>query len=106
AYHAEAADDADAVLRFAPAAAEYAASIGAHRESAAQYERALRFGTGLPANRLATLLEGRSYECYLTEQTRESIDALARAVEYWRAFGDELREGAAMSQLSRRLWCG
>ena len=44
AHHAEAAGDADAVLRFAPAAAARAASLGAHREAAAQYARALRFG--------------------------------------------------------------
>ena len=43
AHHAEAAEDAAAVLRFAPAAAEHAASRGAHREAASQYERALRF---------------------------------------------------------------
>ena len=33
----------DLVARFAPAAAAQAAGLGAHRESAAQYERALRF---------------------------------------------------------------
>jgi predicted ATPase len=36
AHHAEGANDADAVLRFARAAAEQAESLGAHREAAAQ----------------------------------------------------------------------
>ena len=49
AHHAEAAGDADAVLRFAPAAAARATSLGAHREAAAQYARALRFGDRLQA---------------------------------------------------------
>jgi len=40
AHHAEAARDVDAVLRFAPAAAARAASLGAYREAAAQYARA------------------------------------------------------------------
>ena len=44
AHHAEAAGDVDAVLRFAPAAADRAVSLGAYREAAAQYARALRFG--------------------------------------------------------------
>ncbi len=43
AYHAEGAGDAALVARFAPRAAAQAAGLGAHREAAAQYERALRF---------------------------------------------------------------
>ena len=44
AHHAEAAGDGAAVLRYAPAAGRArAASLGAHREAAAQYGRALRF---------------------------------------------------------------
>jgi DNA-binding CsgD family transcriptional regulator/tetratricopeptide (TPR) repeat protein len=106
AYHAEAAGDTEAVLRFAPAAARHAASIGAHRESAAQYARALRFGSGLPADARAALLEDHSYACYLTDQMDASIDALEQAITLWRAAGDVVRQGAALSQLSRRLWCG
>jgi DNA-binding CsgD family transcriptional regulator len=106
AYHAEAARDTEAVLRFAPAAAEYAASIGAHREAAAQYARALRFGTDLPPHARAVLLENRSHECYLTGQMDASVDALEQAFTHWRMSGDEVREGAALSQLARRLWCG
>ena len=40
AHHAESAGDRDAVLRWAPRAAEQAASSGAHREAEAQYARA------------------------------------------------------------------
>ena len=43
AHHAEAAGDADAVLRHAPEAAERAARLGAHREAAEQYARTLRW---------------------------------------------------------------
>ncbi len=42
AHHAEGAGDAQAVLRHAPEAARRSAALGAHREAAAQYERALR----------------------------------------------------------------
>ena len=51
AHHAEEAADREAVLRFAPAAAEQAARSGAYREAAAQYARALRFGGDLAARR-------------------------------------------------------
>ncbi len=106
AHHAEAAGDTEAVLRLAPAAAERAAAIGAHREAAAQYARALRFGDGLPAQERAKLLEGRSYECYLTEQTGASIRALQEAVVLRRSVGDVRGEATSLSMLSRRLWCG
>jgi DNA-binding CsgD family transcriptional regulator/tetratricopeptide (TPR) repeat protein len=105
AYHAEAAGDSAAVLRFAPEAARHAASIGAHRESAAQYARALRIGDALPADERAVLLEGRSYECYLTDQSQPSIEALQQAITHWRTSGNRKREGAALAHLSRRLWC-
>jgi DNA-binding CsgD family transcriptional regulator/tetratricopeptide (TPR) repeat protein len=105
AHHAEAAGDTEAVLRYAPAAAERAASLGAHRESAAQYARALRFAEGVPLARLAELLERRSFECYLTDQSDEAVEALERALECWRELGDVHKEGAALSRLSRRVWC-
>jgi AAA ATPase-like protein len=47
AHHAEAAGDADAVRRYAPAAAERADALGAHREAAAHYARVLRRGGDL-----------------------------------------------------------
>src|SRR6185295_20111979 len=84
AYHADAAGDADAVLWFARAAAEHAAATGAHREAAAHYERALRFGDRLPPAELATLYESLSLECYLTDQIEAAIEALRRAIGHWR----------------------
>lgn len=53
AHHAEAAGDAGAVLRFASEAAERASVFGAHRESAAQYARVLRFADALAPERRA-----------------------------------------------------
>jgi DNA-binding CsgD family transcriptional regulator/tetratricopeptide (TPR) repeat protein len=106
AHHAEAAGDAEAVLRFAPGAAQHAASTGAHREAAAQYARALRFAGALPPAERATLLERRSYECYLTDQTPDSIGALEEAIALRQATGDHVAEATALSSLSRRLWCG
>lgn len=105
AYHAEAAGDADAVLRFAPQAARRASAVGAHRESAAQYARALRFAEALAPAERAELLERRSYECILTDQTDEAIDTLRTAIGLRRELGDPKAEGAALYQLSEVLWC-
>jgi DNA-binding CsgD family transcriptional regulator/tetratricopeptide (TPR) repeat protein len=105
AHHAEGAGDAEAVLRFAPAAAERAARLGAYREAAAQYARALRFGDGLPPEDRAELFERRSHACYLTDQSVEAIEAVQHALEYHRNVGDRRREGDSLRFLSHILWC-
>jgi class 3 adenylate cyclase/tetratricopeptide (TPR) repeat protein len=105
AHHADAAGDGRAVLRFAPAAAARAAALGAHREAAAQYARALRFADGLGPRERAELLERRSYECYLTDQPDESLEALKRAIECRRELGDTRTEGDSLRRLASILWC-
>ena len=105
AHHAEAAGDTGAVVRFALPAAERASSMGAHREAAAQYERVLRFGAGLPLEQRADALERRSHECYLTDQSDEAIAALQEALECRRALGDRLGEGRTLARLGEILWC-
>jgi DNA-binding CsgD family transcriptional regulator len=106
AHHADAAGDAGAVGKYAPAAAEHAASIGAHREAAAQYERALRYGDDLTADARATMLERLSYEDYLTGRMDAGIAGLRRAIVLRQQLGDPLALGSTLSTLSRRLYCG
>jgi ATP/maltotriose-dependent transcriptional regulator MalT len=105
AHHAEAAGDADAVLRFAPAAAERAASVGAHREAAAQYARALRFGAGLPDAARVGLYEGRAREAFLADDCAEAIDAIEGALACHRALGDRVREADWLRVLADVLFC-
>src|SRR5207249_3546048 len=62
AHHAEGAGDAAAVLRYARAAGDRAVAVGAHREAAAQYGRALRFAESLGPHERAELLHKYSYE--------------------------------------------
>jgi len=103
--HAEAAGDAEAVLRFASAAAARASSLGAHREAAAQYARALRFADRLPTEERAELLERRSRACYLTDQNDEAVEAIEDALECRRKLGQRLEEGKSLRWLSQILWC-
>ena len=105
AHHAEAAGDAEAVLRFAPEAAARAALLGAHREAAAQYARALRFGDRLPPEERAEFLSRRAAECYLTDENDEAIEAQLAALECYRELGDRRREGDSLRSLSEILWC-
>ena len=105
AHHADAAGDGPAVLRYAPAAAERAVALGAHREAAAQYGKALKYADSLPPRELAELLKKRSYECYLTDQADEALDALRRAIACFREVGDARGEGDALRRLGNILWC-
>jgi len=104
AYHAEGAGDREAVLRWAPVAAERAAALGSHREAAKQYARALREADGLAPERRAELHERRSYECYLTDQIPEALAARLEALAEHRRRGDRLREGDAHRWVSRLRW--
>jgi DNA-binding CsgD family transcriptional regulator len=101
AHHAEIAGDAAAVLEYAPAAAKAATDLGAHREAAEQYARALRFSDELPAKAIAELLEARAYECYLTDWIEDALLAQQDALERYRALGDPLKEGDMLRWISR-----
>jgi DNA-binding CsgD family transcriptional regulator len=105
AHHADAAGDGDAVLRFAPLAAARASEHGAHREAAAQYARALRFAVGRPPAARADLLERRSRECFLIDDTLGAIEALEGALICHRELGDDLGEAGALTALANVLWC-
>jgi DNA-binding CsgD family transcriptional regulator len=106
AHHAEAAGDGEAVLRHAPVAAERAAGLGAHRQAAEQYARALRWADGLPAADRVELFENRAYECYLTDQIEDAIAAREASLALRRELGDRAGEGNALRWLSRLHWFG
>jgi len=101
AHHAEVAGDTDAVLRYAPLAAEHAATVGAHREALHQYERALRFAAGLAAGQRARLLERLADEGFLTDMREEGLAALDEALAIHRDAGDLLRAGDVLRLRAR-----
>ncbi len=104
AYHAEEAGDGPAVLAHAPAAAERAAGVGAHRAAAAHYARALRFADHLPPAERAELWETLAAEYAWTGEIPEALDASTRALELWRATGDRERIGTSLGRRSSYLW--
>jgi DNA-binding CsgD family transcriptional regulator len=104
AFHAEAAGDGAAVLRYAPAAARQAARLASHREAAAQFERALRFAADADAAVRAELHQGYAEEASLLDRWSEAEAAAEQALALWRVAGDRLREGDALRRLSRIRW--
>ncbi|HSP72432.1 MAG TPA: AAA family ATPase, partial [Gaiellaceae bacterium] len=105
-HHAEAAGDADSLLRHASAAGARSAELGAHREAAEQYARALDVSGPLPGADRAQLLSRYAFERYLTDRLEEAIEAQRQAVDLFRAVGDPGGEGDGLRSLSRFLWFG
>ena len=106
AHHAEAAMDAAAVVRHSTAAAARAADLGAHREAARQYRRALAHaGTELLDDlERADLLWALGYELYLTSDLADAVLAVAEARAIWETAGDGVRVGDAWRCESRLQW--
>jgi DNA-binding CsgD family transcriptional regulator/tetratricopeptide (TPR) repeat protein len=105
AHHAEAAGDVEALLRYAPAAGRRAAAVGAHREAAAQYARALRFADSLDLEVRAGLLQLYSDSCYLTDRCYEAIEAAEQLLDCYRDAGDRFEEGKTLLLLSQLQMC-
>ncbi len=103
AFHAEAADDGPAVLRYAGAAARRATALASHREAAAQYQRALRFTRGADPATVAALYDGFAREASLLDRWQEAADACERALTLWRDVGDRLREADTLRWLASSL---
>jgi DNA-binding CsgD family transcriptional regulator len=103
-YHADAAGDGETVLAYAPEVARRAARLGAHREAAAEYGRALRFAGRLEPEARAKLLEGRAFHCFVSDQLEQSREAREAAVVLWREVGNRHKEGYNLCWLTRVHW--
>lgn len=102
--HAERAGDDTALLRYAPRAGERAAALGAHREAAAHYERALRLIDDLPERAQLDLLERACLEYRMVGEQGRSIEPGRKIVALRRRNGDLLAAGGALHALAHALW--
>lgn len=103
-HHGAQAGDFSALLRYAPAAAHQASRLGAHREAAAHYQIVLNQVTSLPPETRAVLLEGRSFECYLTGEINTAFQTRQQAAAIWKNLQRIEKEGDNLRWLSRLAW--
>jgi DNA-binding CsgD family transcriptional regulator len=101
AHHAEAAGNAEAVRRHAPAAARQARAFGSHREAAQQFARALRHMKPLATEERALLLEALAEEWALLDQQGKAAEARREAASIWHELGNICKEG---ENLAARAW--
>src|SRR5215470_742878 len=104
AHHAEGAGDKEAVRRYAPEAARRSSALGAHREAAAQFERALRFADPDDRPAIAGLQEALAREYSMLDRWPEAEQALRAALALRRELSDHLAIGQDLRRLSETLW--
>jgi len=97
--HAEAAGDDAAVAELAPPAAGRAAALGAHREAAQLYGKALERIRDQPA-RTAELLERRGEARYASRQMAGAMEDHRAAAGLCRELGDRLGEVRNLVRIS------
>jgi DNA-binding CsgD family transcriptional regulator len=99
-HHAVLADNAAAVLKYAPLAAREAARLGAHREAAAHLSAALRHRDALPPTLQAEFLELLTEEYGLTNQPGLAVLAGREALTLRRAEGNIEAQARVLSLLT------
>jgi DNA-binding CsgD family transcriptional regulator/tetratricopeptide (TPR) repeat protein len=99
-HHAMLANNAAAVLEYAPLAGRDAARLGSHREAAAHLGAALRYSDSLPRPIQAEFFEHHARECSLTNQTAPAIASANRALALWRLDGDVEAQSRVLSFLT------
>src|SRR5262249_17967332 len=81
-----------------------AARMGAHREAAVHYSRALRFAEEMPIAMRATLYAGSAVELFLTVQFDDAAVAQREAIRCFEELGDEHELATALSFAGQLLW--
>ena len=104
AHHAEEAGDAEAVLRYAPLAAQRAVQLQAYREAVQHYERALRFADHVAPATRATLLLGHAEVSYYTAQIEAALASSEAAIAIWAAAGNTRELGRARALRAGIAW--
>jgi DNA-binding CsgD family transcriptional regulator/tetratricopeptide (TPR) repeat protein len=100
AHHAAGAGNGAAVLRHASEAGWRSAALGARREAAAQFERALAFTDEGDRENRAALHEAAASQYSLLDRWQQADAALLVAIELRRSLGDDLRVGDDLRLLS------
>lgn len=100
AHHAAAARDAEAIRRYAPAAAQQARERGAMREAAGHLRNALREGAAGDVQERLRWLEAYALDSANVSWIDEAVAARHELEALYRAAGDAVAEGASLSRLA------
>jgi DNA-binding CsgD family transcriptional regulator/tetratricopeptide (TPR) repeat protein len=103
-HHASHAQEIQAVLKYAPQAAERATLVGAHREAVAHLATALRHAGSLGAPERARLLELHAAGCNMTNEVSVSLASANKALALWRELGDVAAQARVDLLIAKQYW--
>lgn len=103
-HHASKALDVNTIIKYSIPAATQASKLGAHRQAVKIYNTALQYSDQLSVEQHLKILEGKSYECFLTGQISAAIKTSELVIEILKRNPDPEREGEMYRKLSRILW--
>jgi DNA-binding CsgD family transcriptional regulator len=92
------------VVKYAPVAAQQAASVGAHTEASKLFLTAIEYSEEKDKTQLAELYEAYAYECYLTSQVKQAIIYTEKLLPLLKEKGDNEKTGNCLRFLSRLWW--
>jgi DNA-binding CsgD family transcriptional regulator len=103
-FHADQADDYDSVIRYGPAAAERASSLGANREAADLYALTLRHAAEISDQQRVIWLERHAISSHLSGLADAAVRAFYDAAALRHGLGDPLSEADDLRLVSYILW--
>ena len=103
-HYAKNANENALVVKYAPLAAQQAASVGSHIEASRLFLTAIEYSDGADDCELVKFYEDYAYECYLTNQIREAITYQGKALKIWKEKSQIEQIGNSQRFLSRLWW--
>lgn len=103
AHHAEAAGDSEAILTYAPAAAEAAHAAGMLRAAAALWKLAIRYSDELPPEQTAAFYAALGAAYKQNPERSQAIGSYQQAVTLAKKGGDPLVAGNSLSRMAVML---
>jgi DNA-binding CsgD family transcriptional regulator len=103
-HHAKNAGENEIVVKYSPLAAREAASVGAHLEAAKLYLTAIEYYQEKDKNALIDFYKAYAYECYLTNQVKEGIVYIRKALSFLELKNDILGMSTCLHLLSWLWW--
>jgi ATP/maltotriose-dependent transcriptional regulator MalT len=103
-HHASHAQDIDALIKYAPQAAEQASGAGSHREAAAHLATVLRHSDALSCAERARLFAFHANECNFTDQVADCLGSATRSLSLDRELGDIEAQARLLLLFGRQHW--